>query len=462
MKKSDPSKKGNSTQSGTPAEYADNPRTYLLRWDPAISKMKLERYRKITNECPDGFVMDWSIYDYNDAKEGDLFYMLREGEENGGIIFRGIFSSDPYEDDDWRGSGEKRHYIMIDCFSAVNADERPPLHLSMLEKRIPIINWRKGHSGELLTPAQAEALHSLWFDVYGFDDEYEKIEDNIEFDQEFEEDGDGEFDTEVGHGDHLSCFDEDIESIISDLESIVDKSIPISVSPEISLVTERPTTAELIYFSTQGKDVAMRTTMISHGESMEILAFVPYAINDKPTKSKLINIQEYSNGFEAVLTVEYGDTEFSFFDIDYALHKNSYKLGEYYDFALSAMAFEAGCVPDEEMSFTLSHDEAERLHLAGDDNKPVIMSMSELVGCLQTDSRYPDNAAFQSPVMSRARKAACLGREFYRMEICIAHETDECPELTIPLITRLSDFDKKPTMKNSIRGGLWLQGRLIQ
>jgi len=138
------------------------PKTYLLRWNPAISSFKLDNYRKATTECPDGFGFDWSIYEWEDAHENDRYYMLRTGDENAGIVWQGIFTSDPYEDKDWAGQGKQRHYMKMDCYDCIPADQKPPLNIDLLEKEIPEIDWRKGHSGQLLTEEVADKLNELW------------------------------------------------------------------------------------------------------------------------------------------------------------------------------------------------------------------------------------------------------------------------------------------------------------
>lgn len=126
------------------------------------------------------------------------------------------------------------------------------------------------------------------------------------------------------------------------------------------------------------------------------------------------------------------------------------------------MAYGAACVPEGEMTVEMSGDEAMRLHLSYRHDEPAMLSLDHLVAFLQLDKAYPDDGEFWSPVMSRVKKVPCLGREFYRMEICIVNENDSMETLNIPLIARISDFDKKPTIKNSVRGNLWLQGRLIE
>jgi hypothetical protein len=50
----------------------------------------------------------------------------------------------------------------MDCYDCIPADEQSPITIEMLEKTIPNIDWRKGHSGELLSPEDAEKLDEMW------------------------------------------------------------------------------------------------------------------------------------------------------------------------------------------------------------------------------------------------------------------------------------------------------------
>lgn len=142
-----------------------SPKTYLLRWNPGISSFKLETYRKATTECPDGFGFDWSIFEWEEAHEGDRYYMLRTGDDKAGIVWHGVFTSEPYEDKDWAGQGKQRHYMKMDCYDCVPADQKPPVDIEMLEKEIPEIDWLKGHSGQLLSEEVADKLNKLWNNI---------------------------------------------------------------------------------------------------------------------------------------------------------------------------------------------------------------------------------------------------------------------------------------------------------
>lgn len=139
------------------------PKTYLLRWNPLISSFKLEEYRDVLSKYPDGFAgMNWSIYEWEDAHIGDYYYMLRTGDDKAGIVFRGVFTSEPYKGEDWAGKGRERYYMDMECYDCVPADEQSPVGIDVLEKNIPSINWRRGHSGELLSEDDAEKLNDLF------------------------------------------------------------------------------------------------------------------------------------------------------------------------------------------------------------------------------------------------------------------------------------------------------------
>ncbi len=137
-------------------------KTYLLRWNPAISSFREEDYRRACEKYPDGFYFNWSVYEWEDAHMGDSFYMLRTGDEKAGLVFRGVFTSDPYPGEDWAGKGKQRHYMDMSCWDCVDADKPSPIDIDKLEKAVPGIDWHRGHSGQLLSGEDAEKLDELW------------------------------------------------------------------------------------------------------------------------------------------------------------------------------------------------------------------------------------------------------------------------------------------------------------
>ncbi len=143
-----------------------SPKTYLLRWNPTISSFKLDDYRDVLSKYPGGFSgMNWSVYEWEKAHKGDHYYMLRTGDDKAGIVFRGVFTSDPYPGEDWAGNGKQRYYMDMDCYDCVPADAQSPICIEELEKVVPGIDWRRGHSGELLSSEDADRLNELWNNI---------------------------------------------------------------------------------------------------------------------------------------------------------------------------------------------------------------------------------------------------------------------------------------------------------
>lgn len=135
--------------------------TYLLRWNPSISSFTAKDYEDSVEKYPEAFQMDWSIYEWEEAHEGDRYYMLRVGGDADGIVFQGEFLSDPYVDKDWAGTDRQRHYVDICCYDLSAPHGRPLVSAEALEAVLPEIDWHRGHSGVLLTAEQAAAIDKL-------------------------------------------------------------------------------------------------------------------------------------------------------------------------------------------------------------------------------------------------------------------------------------------------------------
>ena len=138
------------------------PRHYLMRWNPSISSFKEKDYKECVENMVHGmFRMDWSIYEWQEARRGDLFYMLRTGDDKAGIAFLGQFISDPYPSEDWAGSSKRRMYVDMICSNPMEPGKKPHITLEKLQEAIPDFEWSKGHSGELLSEEICSILDEL-------------------------------------------------------------------------------------------------------------------------------------------------------------------------------------------------------------------------------------------------------------------------------------------------------------
>lgn len=151
--------------------------TFLLLWNPSISSYTLDRFEEefnfeeaaqsdfIDNEDYFPWDLNWTVRDWEKARDGDRFYMLRVGENQpNGIVMSGKFSSNPYVDEDWSGKGRVVHYVDLELDAAFHPDSPKILSTDILENIFPDINWRKGHSGQLLDEDTASKLDTLWSD----------------------------------------------------------------------------------------------------------------------------------------------------------------------------------------------------------------------------------------------------------------------------------------------------------
>lgn len=146
-------------------------RTYLMRWNPTISSFKEKDYKECVANLEHGmFRMNWSIYEWQEARRGDQFYMLRTGDYKAGIVFGGQFISDPYPSEDWAGSTKRRMYVDMICMYPIDPKEKPRISLDILKKEIPGYDWSKGHSGALLPEDVVKKLEII--DEEEDDDDY--------------------------------------------------------------------------------------------------------------------------------------------------------------------------------------------------------------------------------------------------------------------------------------------------
>ena len=137
-------------------------KTYLMRWNPSISSFTEKDFEEcVANMVHGMFRMNWSIYEWEEARRGDMFFMMRVGDDKAGIVFLGQFINDPYPGDDWAGSTKRRMYVDMVCMNPVEPGAKPRISLEKLQNAIPEIEWSKGHSGELLSNEVVTKLEEL-------------------------------------------------------------------------------------------------------------------------------------------------------------------------------------------------------------------------------------------------------------------------------------------------------------
>ena len=142
-------------------------KTVVLMWNPSISSYTMERFEDDLRDMTDGGApedFNWSVWDYENAKEGDRFFMVKVGPGTNGIVMSGVFTSEPYQDEDWSGKGKKVFYMDMQINEMIHPDRCPIITSEKLAAEIPDFNWTRGHSGQILSEEQADKLTMLWND----------------------------------------------------------------------------------------------------------------------------------------------------------------------------------------------------------------------------------------------------------------------------------------------------------
>lgn len=139
-------------------------KTIILKWNPSISSVSMDdmkhAVRDLRQTLDSNF--NWSIYEWEKVGKGDRIFFMRVGRGKVGIMASGWLCSDTYEDDDWQGSNEKRMYADILFDVMIHPHRNTILDTKTLEKEIPSVDWKGGHSGVVISEEKASRLELVW------------------------------------------------------------------------------------------------------------------------------------------------------------------------------------------------------------------------------------------------------------------------------------------------------------
>ena len=149
----------------------DKNRTFILEWRPAISSYKMSDFEEELAHFDDAW-FNWSVWDWREAEEGDEFYMVKCGEGVTGIVMHGVFSSDPYQGEDWSGKGREVYYADLEPDIMIHPDKCRLLTTDALETTMPGFQWNGGHSGRVLSEELASKLSQMWMEYLAMNDDF--------------------------------------------------------------------------------------------------------------------------------------------------------------------------------------------------------------------------------------------------------------------------------------------------
>lgn len=144
--------------------------TFILKWNPAASSYTMACLDSDMVEWAEGNWypdFDWSVFEWEKARCGDRFFMVRVGEGNTGLFAAGRFTSEPYKADDWSGKGRDVYYMEMKFEAVFHPERADIISTEELEREIPHFDWHKGHSGEMLTREDAVRMELMWRDYVG-------------------------------------------------------------------------------------------------------------------------------------------------------------------------------------------------------------------------------------------------------------------------------------------------------
>lgn len=133
--------------------------TIILTWNPEISNVSIEEHkRRIPNMLTTYFF--WEVKEYNQAKCGDRFFLVKQGAGPKGIVMSGILTSKPYETEENRG----KSILTVDLKPnfILDPDRVPMLSLEGLANAFPSFDWSTSPSGSVLPIEIACKLEDLW------------------------------------------------------------------------------------------------------------------------------------------------------------------------------------------------------------------------------------------------------------------------------------------------------------
>ncbi len=438
--------------------FNTNQHTFILMWNPAISSITIHNHIDSIAHIDD-WEFNWSVYEWEKAHKGDRFFMVRVGEGNTGVVMSGIFTSEPYTDRDWNRLRQSRqiYYMDMQPNFIVNPETMPIITTAQLKEAIPDFEWSKGHSGTLLTDAQARKLEEI-FAQYLLSVKDKVDGENLFIDGVDENRFNRYFDLQGAH----------IETIMSATQ-FADEQLPeIGSWPFYGNAVCKFSNKEI-------KNEEVEITALRVGTEMGVVALLlknktedrydfltAYPMHKGAIHClQITEIQEFKSKIEAVVHAKTKELSLAFFATDYFLNKSKYVIGNEIDVELSACAYslyegEEETVLDEETSARLRKDMGlEEKYDEEGKLKPLTFYNDELVAFLNYDDDYPDDVSFASKVKS-VKNVSLFGNKYFKAIISICHEPEET---YIPLYInkRTMEGVRKGTL---LRGAFWLQGRI--
>lgn len=133
---------------------------YILRWNPNMS-MAYESHLEYFNQLKEDSVeTNWSIHDFEELEEGDIFIFNLVGcGADDGIAGFGTFTSEPYTAPNWKRQDKTNLFyadMKMECL--IDRKKTSLFCAAEMESQFPEIDWHSGHAGVLAPEEITEKL----------------------------------------------------------------------------------------------------------------------------------------------------------------------------------------------------------------------------------------------------------------------------------------------------------------
>lgn len=135
--------------------------TFILMWNAETSHITEEDFLwYLKNIYTQRIVLP--LHEWQQAKMGDRFYMIKTAGDRLGIVMAGLLASHPYPTTLLLGEKRKKNCVELSPTIMLNPEKTPMITVEQLEKEIPNFMWRGGYSGRMLTPEQGNKIEHLF------------------------------------------------------------------------------------------------------------------------------------------------------------------------------------------------------------------------------------------------------------------------------------------------------------
>lgn len=267
------------------------------------------------------------------------------------------------------------------------------------------------------------------------------------------------------HGDHLEAVMDASTYMNEVLRDVIGKSQLFKCARGPVSDGEQQGRTDIMALRYGQGDMSMLTQIaMGHGEGHDNLFLSNYPMmKGSDVEVTIEKVRVWDNLTEATIDCSVDDSfSFSFFAVDYYANRRMYKVGSRLTVCLAAL----GCrVEESPKGFSFEGQKAvDWLAKIGQEPeydeqgnvKPVNFSLEKLVSYINTDSKCPDEAEFQSPA-GEPQSSELLGVDFWKTDIHFYRSLDDDHELDAPLYFRK---DMLPDLKKDtpVRGWLWMTG----